>query len=87
VFTQTSTLAIPAEQESHEQATDAELGDGDRIYLSANSIRRMALVTDGSALGRVARFLGEPVAVAIGVGYECFDDRVAAWKWLRSDPD
>lgn len=53
----------------------------------AKSIRRMAVVTDESILGRVAEFLGEPFAVAIGVDYERFDDRVAAWKWLRSDPD
>lgn len=51
----------------------------------AGSLRKMAVVTDESTLGRVAQLVGEPVAFVIGVDYERFDDRVEAWKWLRSD--
>lgn len=49
------------------------------------SIRRMAVVTDEKLLGSVSDALGTPIATMLGFEFERFDDRVAAWKWLRSD--
>lgn len=51
----------------------------------SDDIGRMAVVTDDSFMQRLADFVGKPFSVVMGVDMERFDDRVEAWKWLRSD--
>ena len=51
----------------------------------SDDIGRMAVVTDDSFMQRLADFLGKPFSVVMGVDMERFDDRVEAWKWLRSE--
>lgn len=47
-------------------------------------VRRMAIVTEETLWQRLADLLGKPFGVVLGMEVERFDDRVGAWKWLRS---
>lgn len=47
-------------------------------------LRRLAIVTEETLWQRAADLLGKPFGVVLGMEVERFDDRIGAWKWLRS---
>lgn len=49
-----------------------------------DDIGRMAIVTDDTWWGRFTDFIGSPVGELMGIETERFDDRTAAWKWIRN---
>lgn len=49
-----------------------------------DDIDRMAVVTEDTWWGRFTDFIGSPVGELMGIETERFDDRTAAWKWLRN---
>ena len=49
-----------------------------------DNIGRMAVVTSETLWQTLSDLLGKPFGALLDVDVERFDDRVEAWKWLRS---
>lgn len=51
----------------------------------ADDLAHVAVVTDDSPWSKLAAMTGAPLGQLLGIDVDRFDDRVEAWKWLRSD--
>lgn len=49
-----------------------------------SQIGHLALVTEEPVWQGLSDLVGKPIGALLGVDVERFDDRVEAWKWLRS---
>lgn len=51
----------------------------------SGDLAHVAVVTDDSPWSKLAAATGSPLGQLLGIDVDRFDDRVEAWKWLRSD--